>query len=67
MNKKTKSNGKKSGSVAALEDSINSSQRLNQSETKAFINGDKEGMTGYTEHNEIGHDELDSQLKLIEK
>ena len=69
MNKKTKSKGndKTSSRVAVLDDSINSEQRLNQSETKAFIAGSKEGMTGYTEHNEIHQDELDSQLKLIEQ
>ena len=63
---KIKNNGKAKVNVG-LDDSVNVSSQLNQSETKGLIPGDKEGLTGYTEQNEIHPDELDSQLKIIEK
>ena len=64
---KPKSNGKAKVNLG-LDDSVNVSSQLNQSENKGLLL-DKEGkgVTGYTEQNEIHPEELDSHLKMIEK
>ena len=65
---KPKSNGKAKANVTnvGLDDSVNVSSQLNQSETKNLIPDKEGGVTGYTEQNEVHPDELDSHLKMIE-